>query len=186
MSSTRTRPPGEDRAPESYLSAPELAGININLPTIAQVARIRPEKERRAMLWLGNLAANWPRIALVWERRGLTPPLNAIGRITADQLASELGLTARDIRAALRDPAEDRTRFVAAVQTLRTRFEAALPPLAPTGPAMTVKEAFNYLGTMKKIGAVDCPCCPIHGRRMPLYGEWYRCPVEGCTDKLHV
>jgi hypothetical protein len=155
MSTTRTRPEGADRAPESYLSSPQLAGININLSIIAQTARIAPERQRHAMLWLGNLAANWPRISLVWERRGMLPPIAAIGRMTADALAGELGLQVRDVREALTDPGYDHALFTPAVEKLRARFEAALPPLAETEPKRIVDQAFAYLGRMKKLGGVE-------------------------------
>lgn len=93
--------------PGAYLNKSRLRGIRIGLNIVAQVARVRTESERSAMLWLTNYAH--------------------LLDLPADALSSSLGgLEPAEIRQALTDPDVDLTAFVAAVQKLRNQFEAGL------------------------------------------------------------
>lgn len=124
MSSTRYASPtaDPDSSPERKLASGRLRGISIGLNIIARVARVLPERERDAMIWLHNYAQ--------------------LRDLTADALSDELDLEKADIRRALTDPDADRTRFVRQVTQLRNRFESAREEQRPPGE----RSAFNLKG----------------------------------------
>lgn len=97
--------------PGAFLNKSQLRGIRIGTNIVAQVARVRTEAERSAMLWLTNYA------------RLLDLP--------ADALSDRLDINATGIREALTDPDADLSGFISAVKTLRASFEAGLK--APRG-----------------------------------------------------
>jgi hypothetical protein len=156
MSSTRHAKPGSEIAPERHLSDPRVAGINISLAIVTKIAAVRPEKERRAMIWLTNFTANYQRIAKVWRDRGLTPPiLDVIGSVTADALAGLLDAPMAVIRECLTNPSCDRHAFVEKVNELRARFEAAIPIIADTRTTEIVKEACRYAQQKRRWALVE-------------------------------
>src|SRR5436190_8097155 len=108
MSSTRYASTGTDPdlAPERYLASARLRGIGIGMNIVARVARVLPEPERHAMIWLTNFAH--------------------LRDMTADSLSGELDLDKVEIRRALTDPDADRTRFVRQVEKLRADFLAEM------------------------------------------------------------
>ena len=105
MATTRYAPPGTDpdENPERNLASARLRGINIGLNIIARIARVLPQEERDAMLWLHNYAR--------------------LRDLTADALSAELDLDKSEIRRALTDPEADRGRFVRQVTIVRMAFE---------------------------------------------------------------
>jgi len=133
MSSTRKAAPGADpdESPERYLANGRLRGISIGMNIIARVARVLPEPERAAMIWLANYAK---------ERD-----------ITADALSDELDLDKAEIRRALTDPDADRRRFCAAVDSARTAFINTLPALANTAVRRKIANAVRFAESSPQI-----------------------------------
>src|ERR1041384_5363250 len=111
-------PEGSESAPERFLASGKLRGINIGLNVITRVARVRPERERNAMIWLHNYAR--------------------LENLTADALSDELDLSKPDIRTSLTDPdcePQLLNKFIRSVETKRKEFESNLPDLVATKPA---------------------------------------------------
>lgn len=134
-------------APEQNLSALRIRPINVSLLIAAQAARAYPKREREAVLWLTNLAANSQRIQLCWQRRRMPDPLGTVGRITEVALSAKLGLEPIEIYKALTgaDDAE-LPRFTEAVEAFRREFEKSLPPLVGTEDIKTMERAFKVAG----------------------------------------
>lgn len=105
MATTRYAPAGAnpEENPERNLANARLRGINIGLNIIARIARVLPQAERDAMIWLHNYAR--------------------LRDLTADALSAELDLDKSEIRRALTDPDADRMRFVRQVGIVRAAFE---------------------------------------------------------------
>lgn len=105
---TRYALPGAnpDDSPERHLASSKVRGLAIGMNIVARIARVLPEPEKRAMIWLTNYAK--------------------LLDLTQDSLSTELGLDPRDIRSSLTDPDFNRHAFVDAVARMRSVFEAGL------------------------------------------------------------
>lgn len=154
MSNTRNASPGADpdASPERHLSATKLKGINIGMNIVCRVARVRPEPERRAMIWLTNYAL--------------------LHHLTADEVSAQVDLSREEIRSALTDPEADLARFVRQVRTLRATFEASLPELVPTAVTKTVREAVRFAVKNRKL--VECIAKTRQGKTVSARPEFYR------------
>lgn len=124
MSNTRTAPPGAEPSNTARLASSKLMGIKVGLNIVAQVARVRSDDERAAMLWLTNYAH--------------------LQDLTADALGEELDMEKAEIRRALTDPDADLSRFVRQVEALRAKFEAAIPKLANTKVKRKIANAVKF------------------------------------------
>lgn len=142
---------------ERHRFDPLAADIRLSLKPVCWAARVRPERERRAMLWLAQFAARWPRLRRIWDERDLPPPLDVVGELPMRRLGQELGLDTREINEALTDPAANLADFVPAVEKLRARFEAALPPLATMSATAEVQKAAAFALRRRKLARADGP-----------------------------
>lgn len=130
--------------PESLRNVASAVDLCISLKAVCWAARVRPEAERRAMIWLGQFANRWPRIRKIWDDRDLTPPLELIGAMPLARIASELRMEPSALHACLTNPDTDRAEFIQRVNELRARFEAAIPPHASTEASQVVDRAFHF------------------------------------------
>src|ERR1041384_8088200 len=143
-------PEGSESAPERFLASGKLRGINIGLNVITRVARVRPERERKAMIWLHNYAR--------------------LENLTADALSDELDLSKPDIRAALTDPDFDLSRFVRQVEALRKKFEDGLPDLVQTKSTKILNEGLHMAKKMLK--PIEVIGLTRMGKSIPGF-NWY-------------
>jgi hypothetical protein len=145
-------------------------GIKVGLNIVAQVARVRSDTERAAMLWLTNYAH--------------------LQDLTADALGEELDMEKAEIRRALTDPDADLERFVRQVEVLRAKFEATIPTLANTKVKRKIANAVKFATKDKaqiveivgktRMGKTDC-AKPEYLRRLDQ-AVWLHCPGAG-TEK---
>lgn len=165
MSSTRYAPTDSDpsNAPERNLQKSKLRGLQIGLNIVCRVARVRPEEERRAMIWLANYAT--------------------VMQVTADALSEEIDLEKGYIRSCLTDPDEDLKNFVRCVKRFRTSFEASIPQMVNTKVNQEVSTAFRYAA--HKISMVEVvgknrmgksDCARTHWLKNLDRCVWFECP----------
>jgi len=138
MSSTRTSANPDDFSAERGLSSPLISGINIGLNVIGRVARARTTEERRCMVWLHNYAR--------------------LMQLTADALASDMGMSRFEIREALTDPAcQHLTRFCSAVKSLRATYESNQPQLVKNRVSRCVRSGMEEAAEDRVCGIIIGP-----------------------------
>lgn len=169
MPTTRYSDNPDDFSPERKLASGKLRGISIGLNIVARVARVLPDAERGAMLWLANYAT--------------------LRDLTADALSEELDLDKAEIRRSLTDPEADRERFCRQVAAVRAAFEKALPALANTAVKRKVTNAIKFADGEPQI--VEIVGKTRTGKTVAAHGEylrrmdraaWLHCPAHG-TDR---
>lgn len=174
MSSTRyaSVTANPDDAPERHLSSGRLRGISIGMNIVARVARVLPEAERSAMLWLTNYA----------HKRD----------ITADALSEELDLDKAEIRRALTDPDADRARFVRQVAILRSKFETEIGKLYSSTVLRKVRNAVKFaMGDAPQIVEIigktrigKTFCAKVEFLKRMDHAVWLHCPNPGAEREF--
>lgn len=127
-------------------------GVEIGLDIICRVARLVSEEERRAMIWLAQYAR--------------------VKRSTPDQIATQLNLDRRTVRACLTDPTEDRSAFVVAVGKVRAEFEASLAPLVENSVTRPARKAVRF--ATRHCSIVECVGPSRMGKTVVVEQEWYK------------
>ena len=98
--------------------------VHVGLNTTARVARTRPDRERKATLWLANYA----------NREG----------VSTDSLSEQLGVDRKALRALLTDPFAEVKDIVRKIESMRSVLDANLRAPAQTEFCRVVAKAFRY------------------------------------------